>query len=99
MPYIDKGGREMIDPDLGPILDLIHADNGQTLQQGELNYIITKIIDKWTSSRGLSYATINEVVGVLNCVVAEYYRRVAVPYEKRKADSNGDVYSTEIARR
>jgi len=68
------------------------------LKTGDLNYIITKIIDRWVSSKGSSYATINEVVGVLNCVVAEFNRRVVGPYEDIKKDVNDDVYSPENLR-
>lgn len=59
---------------------------------GELNYVITKLIDQYLKEEGLRYANINEVIGVLECAKLELYRRIAGPYEDKKIISNGDVY-------
>lgn len=60
---------------------------------GELNYLLTRIVQDYIDERGgVSYAIINEVVGVLECAKLELYRRVAAPYEDQKCDENGDVY-------
>ena len=59
---------------------------------GELNYLITTLIREYILQKGLSYGTLNEVVGVLECAKLELYRRVAAPYEDQKCDENGDVY-------
>jgi hypothetical protein len=60
---------------------------------GELNYLFTKLIQEYIDERGgLSYAIINEVVGVLECAKLELYRRLAAPYEDEKRELNGDVY-------
>jgi hypothetical protein len=60
---------------------------------GELNYLITKLIDLYLQDKGLKYKNINEVIGVLECAKLELYRRIAGPYEDKKIVSNGDVYS------
>ncbi len=59
---------------------------------GELNYIITKFCVQFLENKGESYATINEIIGVLECAKQEFYRRIAVPLEIRKQSENGDVY-------
>ena len=81
MPYITKERRYLIDNDHDP------------LTAGELNYTITKIINNYLYSSGLSYSKINDVMGVLECAKLELYRRVAVPYENAKLAENGDVFS------
>jgi len=52
--------------------------------------------DKLVKNRGISavnnYADYNEVMGVLECVKQELYRRLIVPYENKKKEENGDVF-------
>lgn len=63
---------------------------------GELNYVLTSIILEYL--HGISpmepnrYADFNEVVGVLECVKAEFIRRKLNPYEDVKMEREGDVY-------
>jgi len=60
---------------------------------GELNYAITVMIDNYIREKGVSYALLNEIIGVLGCVTHELYRRIFVPYEKEKCVANGEVYT------
>jgi len=66
------------------------------LTEGELNYIITRLISNYVKSSGLSYSSINEVLGVLTATKEEFYRRIAAPYEHDKMLLNGEVYDKEI---
>ena len=59
---------------------------------GELNFIVTRILNRYVEQKGLSYQTINDIVGALEGSKMEFYRRVAVPYEQGKIEINGDVY-------
>lgn len=59
---------------------------------GELNYIITSLFDSYLEEHGLSYATINSIIGAVECAKMELYRRIAVPYENIKIKENGDAY-------
>lgn len=60
---------------------------------GELNYAITQQVLRYIDpNKGLSYRLLNEVVGVLECVKQELYRRMVAPYEDAKIAENGDVY-------
>lgn len=58
---------------------------------GELNYHITCLLVEYLGDN-YNYAKINEVMGVLGCVQAELYRRIAVPYEEQKRFDNGDIF-------
>lgn len=64
---------------------------------GRLNYGITVLCNDYLAETGLSYSTINEVIGALECAKLELYRRVAVPYEDNKLAINGDVYDVSVA--
>ena len=84
MPYIDMSRRAAI-----------CFDNATLETPGELNYQISSLINIYLKG-GLSYADINEVIGVLECAKLELYRRVAAPYEDKKCLENGDVYARSI---
>lgn len=59
---------------------------------GELNYQITMLCKQFVAHHGLSYLSINDIIGALEGAKAEFYRRVAAPYEDTKIKENGDVY-------
>ncbi len=86
MPYIAKNEREIL------LEGLIDPAN-----PGQVNYLITYAVDKYITQQGLSYTSINEMIGVLECAKLELYRRVAF-YEDKKMEENGDVYSPELVR-
>ena len=87
MPYIEKSRRQVLDINAAEIIP-------QT--SGELNYMFAKHIDRYLTEKGLSYSAINEVVGVLECLKLEIYRRIAVPYEDKKKEENGDVFREDL---
>ena len=87
MPYVDADARERLD----------HGGKAQT--PGELNYMITKIVDDYLMGKGpIRYGHLNEVVGALECAKLELYRRVAAPYEDEKITEFGDVYVSPRSR-
>lgn len=63
--------------------------------EGELNFAVTVLIDDYLQRQGLRYTTINQVLGALSGAKAEFYRRVAAPYEDRARARNGDVYTCD----
>ena len=85
MPYIKQLRRFQLDT--MAIEDL----ESEIKSPGELNYVITRLIDNYHNSRG-DYQSVNDVVGALEGAKLEFYRRVAAPYEDQKAMENGDVY-------
>jgi predicted DNA-binding protein with PD1-like motif len=58
---------------------------------GDLNFILTSIIHTYLKKKGIKYANINEVIGMLECCKLELYRKIAAPYEDIKIQENGDV--------
>ena len=97
MPYIDKKLRKEYD-DLVQLLankvSSISEDEAR-VPAGDLNYIISTLLEKTYKRWGDSYQDFNEKVGILECAKLELYRRRVVPYEDGKIESNGDVYGTE----
>ena len=97
MPYIVKEKREQVDTQLGYLIDAIvdASENNVLVLPGILNYCITRLIKATyrlvTQKDKLSYADHNSVVGVLECVKQEFYRRNTAPYEDEKVIENGDV--------
>ncbi len=87
MPYILMEDRPKYEE---PLTTLIATLKAQPLDRidGELNYIITRILKE---AYPLRYYHINRAIGVLEACKLEYYRRVAAPYEDTKIQQNGDV--------
>jgi hypothetical protein len=84
MPYIKQENRPKFKTkakDLGQLADCA----------GDLNYIITEMVHEYIRKKGKNYATINEVVGMMECCKLELYRKIAAPYENLKVVENGDV--------
>lgn len=82
MPYLLKEDRDNLD------VRGLKANKG-----GEINYQISKLLNDFVAMKGLSYATINEAMGAIESAKLEFYRRVAAPYEDKKAIENGEVYT------
>lgn len=81
MPYIKQEQRDALD----------FAGDVPTTA-GELNYVITKVCIGYMKRGHKSYQEINDILGALEGAKLEFYRRVAVPYEEGKIETNGDVY-------
>lgn len=82
MPYIDQVIRK-------------HMKTSQlhVMIPGDLNYAITSLVNDYLGDHGVSYHTLNECIGVLECAKLELYRRIVAPYEDKKMKENGDVYN------
>lgn len=66
---------------------------------GELNFQLTQAVQDYVHRNGLTYQTLNDVVGALEGVKAEFQRRVVAPYEDIKISTNGDVYDQDLLSR
>ena len=76
MPYIDREDRDELD-----------YDGVMPSSPGELNFVITRLVNKYINTIGpLRYRSINEAIGVIECVKLELYRRIAAPYEDKKME-------------
>ena len=89
MPYIKKELRDKIDHEIDNLITST-LDIGENDIDGVYNYIITRLID--TRYRN-GYRSFNRAMGVLDCVAREFYRRQVAPYEDKKRDENGEVYT------
>ena len=83
MPYIGLYRRKELD---------IQPPDTKFLSPGELNYVLTKICLFYLEDKGISYQTINDIVGALEGSKLEFYRRIANKYEDDSVVRNGDVY-------
>lgn len=83
MPYIKNEKRIPLDK-------LTMGFPFEELSEGELNYLLTRILSIWINP--VNYARYNSVVGVLECVKQELYRRRIALYEDDKLKENGEVY-------
>lgn len=88
MPYIKKQRRVQLADGQDPECPYDERPD----VPGELNYMFTVLIRDYIADHGLSYQVINDIVGALECAKQEFYRRVAIPYEDKKIEENGDVY-------
>ena len=59
---------------------------------GELNYFLTKTVLAYEEQKGTSYQSYNDIVGGLECIKQEIYRRVIADFEDYKKNFNGEVY-------
>ena len=83
MPYIEQEDRAFLCREMFNLLKL------HELTAGDLNYCITKLL---LSQEPKRYEDYNRLIGVLECVKLEFYRRAVALYENKKIKENGDVY-------
>lgn len=82
MPYIKQADKPVV------------RANGPSTP-GELNYVITHVVDVYLADKPISYATLNEIVGALELAKHEFIRRIVNPFEELKIHTNGDVYTPD----
>ena len=87
MPYIKMQNRSKYKRVLENLVKILKTLPPEEID-GELNYVITKILKEIYPLR---YFHINKAIGVLESTKLEYYRRVAAPYEDSKIRESGDV--------
>ncbi len=87
MPYIRKQARTRYDRQIDALTRLLLKDKAPA---GEINYVFSRIL-KGLFEANRSYTEANKLVGVLECVKLEIYRRSIVPYEDEKILENGDI--------
>ena len=87
MPYIHQTNRDALANDLASLAEKLTG-------VGDLNYSITRLVQNFLARRRkpIEYTDCNEMIGVLESVKLEFYRRVLVPYEDNKCMTNRDVF-------
>lgn len=87
LPYVKPENRAKYEKALDELIGILKSLPVEEVD-GELNYVVTKILKQ---TYPLRYFHINKAIGVLECVKLEFYRRVAAPYEDKKMRESGDV--------
>lgn len=82
MPYVPKMHRINLEP----------RSFRDPESEGELDFQITRLAQKYLDTTEKRFADYARVIGVLESVKLELYRRVIAPYEDTKAAQHGDVY-------
>ena len=86
MPYIKSDDRMRFNEGINSILDAFY-DNWTP---GDLNYVVSMIT--WELFlKQKKYQRANDIIGALEGVKMEFYRRLVVPYENEKITENGDL--------
>lgn len=93
MPYIKKEDRKDYDDVIGELVDRLLGkgpkESGMAVP-GDVNYVVSSIIWKLFDAK-TSYTNGNNLIGALECVKQEFYRRKLTPYENEKIIENGDI--------
>ncbi len=87
MPYIKTEKRVKYEKALHELVGILKSLPPEEVD-GELNYVVTKILK---GVYPLKYYHLNKAIGVLECIKLEFYRRVAAPYEDTKIEETSDV--------
>jgi len=88
VPYIARKDRAQYQKAIDELARLVPPD--RMARPGHMNYIISLLIQR-VYGNSMRYADHNEVVGLLNCVQQEFYRRFTAPYEDVKIEQEGDL--------
>jgi len=91
MPYITDDKRKLLDDEIAALAKKISDNIEASDIEGTMNYVITALLNKCMIDDAPRYKKINQVVGVLECVKQEFYRRLAAPYEDKAIAKNGDI--------
>ena len=99
MPYIDAESRAIVDEQIKALVAKLDHFTAEEIE-GVLNYTITQILNaRMTKDGRWRYKKINRVIGVLECIKLEFYRRLAGPYEDGAIQKNGDLPCYDPRRR
>lgn len=91
MPYIEKKAREQFEREVETLVHKLSWDKvNEPVSVGEVNFVLSSIIWKVWATKP-SYTLGNNLIGALECVKQEFYRRQLAPYEDKKIAENGDI--------
>ena len=97
MPYISPNHRQTLDPLIDKLaLQIVHQAQAMEYDgafAGLLNYTCTRLALKIVRQQfgSMRYWIIAILTGTFKNIADEFYRRIAVPYENRQIEKNGDV--------
>lgn len=93
MPYIRQELREQLDNDILKLAKTIREISDTEAREGTINYTITELLNSAIEEpyKSLRYFHLNRMVGTLECVKLELYRRFGASYEDKCILQNGDI--------
>jgi hypothetical protein len=92
MPYIDQKERGVFEHEIeGSGRSLIECVGENIFDPGTFNYVVTRLAHMYLKVNGQNYQHYNDIIGALEGVKMELYRRHTAPYEDKKIEENGDV--------
>lgn len=87
MPYVNQKTRDLVDNEVDALIKALYDNHWDP---GMLNYVFSRVVNK-LFKLNQCYTTINDLVGTLENVKAEFLRRKVAPYEDQKIKTNGDL--------
>lgn len=84
MPYIKPDRRAVFD-------EAIKTLAAEVQNEGEMNYVISKLATLVIDRMGESYANLAMCSSAMEHAKLEWYRRRLAPYEDKKIIENGDI--------
>lgn len=92
MPYIPNKRREVLDQYVNGLADYIKETNLESSWLGDTNYVITRLLMRLVQTFGpMRYWMAVSLLGTLEAVKIEIFRRAIGPYENKQQEINGDV--------
>lgn len=88
MPYIKPDNRQKYQEGIDSLLGAFNST--EEVKMGDVNYVVSTLIWELFKDK-LSYSQGNNLMGALECIKQEFYRRMIVPYEDEKIKENGDI--------
>jgi len=90
MPYIEQEIRKILQPTITNVINALRK-LGVDNRAGNLNYTICTILNAlYPNDR---YREFNDMMGLLDCIAKEMYRRRVAPYEDKAITKNGDIFN------
>lgn len=87
MPYIKQKRRQHFDKEIAALLQKLRSSKARA---GDINYCLSRLLKElWKDDE--CYERANELLGILNAVNLELYRKCVAPYEDVKETENGRI--------
>jgi hypothetical protein len=92
MPYIKEEQRSLLEEPIRSLIQRVISIDDEDEYEGVCNYIVTTLLNEiMIPPTGPRYRYVNRIMGILECVKAEFYRRLASSYEQGAIIKNGDL--------
>lgn len=91
MPYVNQDIRRKVKAPLEELIRFVN-ETPDADRDGTLNYLVSELVTQGMKpATGWRYHYIHRAYGVFIAAGAEFYRRLAGPYEDKAIEKNGDT--------